>query len=94
MSTLQQELAATLFVELIDGDPTVNDATAEMLAKTAMRYAEIFQNVAAPVVGVERKGIMNNSYEPSVRGCPKCFGSGGKVGSPCKTCKGTGRVPK
>lgn len=28
------------------------------------------------------------------RGCPKCFGSGGKRSDPCSNCNGTWRVPK
>lgn len=32
--------------------------------------------------------------DAETKGCPTCFGSGGKKNAPCKRCAGTGRVAK
>gem|GEM_PF-3974884 len=30
----------------------------------------------------------------ATKGCPVCYGSGGKKRAPCQVCHGTGRVPR
>lgn len=34
-----------------------------------------------------------STAKPATVGCRACYGSGGKRSSPCKVCRGTGKIP-
>lgn len=37
--------------------------------------------------------VATQAQKKTKRGCPDCYGSGGKKIDPCKKCEGTGRIP-
>lgn len=80
--TLRDEIAKELFLEAITRRKEVllPDSVAR-IAGGSIECANIF--------------IAELKKEPSaLKGCPKCFGSGGKIVAPCKHCGGSGKVAK
>lgn len=53
---------------------------------------------AAAVVAIDQADKFMAAYsqygekQAATKGCPSCFGSGGKKNAPCRKCNGTGRV--
>ena len=85
--TKEIELAKQLFLDAVNGNMTHSATTVEMMAKRSMEYAAAFyrqlpQSDPADIV----------IFPAAMKGCPACFGSGGKVKTPCKKCGGKGRV--
>lgn len=80
--SLRNEIAKELFLESISKYSTkLPDMQVKILAEQAFKSANLFTDIQAK--------------QPSpLKGCPKCFGSGGKVADPCKNCNGTGKVAK
>ena len=58
-------------------------------ADTAIKQAEMFMSK------LNLAEARNHPFAKTValKGCPKCFGSGGKRNQPCKYCGGSGKVP-
>jgi hypothetical protein len=81
------EIARERFLELMAENPAADPQAVAIVAidqadKFAASYAQYGYKPAesGPVRAKKTKG------------CKACFGSGGKVGSPCDVCGGTGKV--
>ncbi|TDR82167.1 hypothetical protein [Paludibacterium purpuratum] len=85
MLPIAQEVAKEHYLDLIARltDPSVEQLTS--CAKRAVMAAEVLQDELA---------AMSPQYAPAkgIKGCPACFGSGGKRNKPCQVCRGTGKV--
>lgn len=57
------------------------------MAKRSLEYAEAFYS---QVPKADSADIV--TFPAATKGCPACFGSGGKVRTPCKKCSGTGKI--
>jgi DnaJ-class molecular chaperone len=81
---LHADVARELFLEYVIQQPgSVKEA-----ARAAIEGANIFIEEYAA-----RTPISATVEHARMKGCRVCFGSGGKVGKPCKACGGTGKVP-
>lgn len=78
------EIAKERFLEMMAQDPGRNAANAAALA---IAHADHFRDAYKAIAG---------DYAPAgdqkMKGCPACFGSGGKRDNRCKVCKGTGKI--
>lgn len=78
------EIAKERFLDIM---ATVNGVNVKAAAVVATSQADEFMAV------YRQYGPKDEQLAaPTKKGCPKCFGSGGKIGQPCKQCKGTGKV--
>jgi DnaJ-class molecular chaperone len=80
MTAIHAEIAKELFLDLM----TNSQADPEIAAQAAIEQADTF-------VFVYQQRAMEPDA-PKLKGCPTCFGSGGKRSAPCKQCNGTGKV--
>lgn len=80
MTTIHAEIAKELFLDLM----TNTQADPEIAAQTAIEHANTF------VFFYDQRAM--ETVAPKLKGCPACFGSGGKRGNPCRQCNGTGKV--
>lgn len=85
-STLQ--MAEKIFLDFVDGNPSLSEANYESLACKSVEVASAFY--AAVVKMAELPQSLPAALK--MKGCKACFGSGGKVGQPCKVCGGAGKV--
>ncbi|MEN6401133.1 MAG: hypothetical protein ABFD94_04255 [Armatimonadia bacterium] len=81
--TLREEIAKERFLDM-----TANGTSAEQAAVEAVDAADILIRTLANTQPVK----FNEAYRGQTKGCPACFGSGGKRRSPCQECNGTGKV--
>lgn len=83
------KLAKQLFLDAVNGNMAMPLDRVATLARSSLDYAVAFycqvpKHSADDIVTVA---------VGTVKGCPICFGSGGKVKMRCKNCHGTGKVP-
>lgn len=83
--TTHEEIAKERFLDLRAQGADKQEAFDE-----ALRDADFFTMTYASWRAAEQKKA--KAFAPKPKGCPACFGSGGKKASPCETCGGTGRV--
>ncbi len=76
-----QEIARERFLELMAAYPNGEPSQA---AVTAIEQADSF---------VAAYRALRDPTPAKLKGCKQCFGSGGKVGNPCRSCGGSGKVP-
>lgn len=86
-------LAETLFIEMVDGNPSLSDETVKSAAAAAVRYARLFNQVEVDSIP-EPWQLRAHRSSSSLVGCRVCHGSGGKRSDPCAACAGTGKVAK
>lgn len=77
------EIAKERFLEMMATHP---NGDARGTAVVAIEQADEFMNAYSAL------RIEPDSPQIKMRGCRACYGSGGKVGHPCKTCGGSGKV--
>ena len=86
MATFREQAALERFHEILADAPAnaayMPDVLKDAAARAVMQadYLILALNTTAP------------AESPKLRGCRTCFGSGGKVGRPCRECNGTGKV--
>jgi DnaJ-class molecular chaperone len=81
---LHADIARELFLEYMAQQP----GNAQEAARAAIEGADTFIEAYA-----KRGAVADEPAAPKkLKGCKACFGSGGKVGMPCKVCAGTGKV--
>lgn len=81
------EIAKERFLDLIASDRVMDK---DEMAREAIATADVFM---AEYVKHERANKQNaKATLKKIKGCPKCYGSGGSNQAPCKNCGGTGRV--
>lgn len=78
--SLRDEIAKELFLDAMGRSSRLDDSQITHLMETSINVADGF---CSKLIA-----------KAQTKGCPKCFGSGGKVAAPCKNCKGTGKVDK
>lgn len=78
---LHADIARELYLEYMVQQP----GNAREAARAAIEGADIFVEEYAARMPAEPVG-------KKLKGCRACFGSGGKIGAPCKVCKGGGKV--
>lgn len=82
---IHEEIAKERYLDMMAaGTPPADAARQAIEDATAFIYAYHTWRVA------EQKKA--KAFVAQSKGCPACFGSGGKKASPCATCGGTGRV--
>lgn len=81
--TLHQEIAKERFLDIMAS----KSVSAEAAAVVAIEQADVF------VKFYSQYGKAEPEIEKT-KGCPRCFGSGGKQNNPCNACNGTGKVKK
>lgn len=82
---LHADIARELYIEYVINQPG-NEACA---ATAAISAADIFIQEYAMRTPVMPAGDLTVKQ----KGCGACFGSGGKIGKPCRVCAGSGKVP-
>lgn len=80
--TIHEDIAKERYLDLRADGVTKHDAMTE-----AISDADFFTGTYAAWRSAEQ--VKSRQF----KGCPTCFGSGGKRTAPCDACKGTGRVP-
>jgi DnaJ-class molecular chaperone len=80
LTTIHAEIAKERFLDLLATGGMTSKAAADIATADANAFVRGYRPIAPPV------------EEERTKGCPACFGSGGKRNSPCHTCTGTGRV--
>jgi len=82
---LHADVARELFLDYVAQQPgAIREA-----ARAAIESADIFiEEYAARTPVLPASEIVKKQ-----KGCRTCFGSGGKIGQPCKVCLGTGKLP-
>lgn len=76
------ELAEQIYLDQIAGEKLM-DSQLALKASYAIAASEVFYKTWDAIESPERLKLV---------GCKACFGSGGKKTSPCKVCKGTGKI--
>lgn len=92
--TIHEDIAKERYLDMVaNGTPpaaaaqqAIEDATAFVFAYTAWVQKE--REAAADA----RSQLAAIRFSDMTRGCPSCFGSGGKRSDPCQRCNGTGRI--
>lgn len=83
---LHADIARELFLDYMTQQP----GNAQAAAEAAIAGADTFIEAYA---AREKPYMVHESQAPKkLKGCKICFGSGGKVGAPCKACNGVGKV--
>jgi hypothetical protein len=80
---LHADIARELYLEYMVQQP----GSAREAARAAIEGADIFVEEYAA-----RTPDDPASKSKKLKGCRACYGSGGKIGVPCKVCKGVGKV--
>jgi len=80
LTVIHAEIAKERFLDLMASGGITSKAAADIATTDADAFARGYRPLAQPAEGERQKG------------CPACFGSGGKRRTPCKHCAGTGRV--
>lgn len=83
--TLREEIAKERFLDMMAGSA----APAEELAGRAVDEADLLIRALHNT----KPTMPNEAFRGATKGCPSCFGSGGKRNNPCTNCGGSGRVP-
>lgn len=83
--SLHQEIAKERFLDIMAS----KSVAAEAAAVVAIEQADVF----VKFYGQYGKQELETAEEKT-KGCPRCFGSGGKRNHPCNACNGTGKVKK
>lgn len=81
------KLAETLFIDMVNGKSNMSMNEVEEIAISSFQYATMFYSKVNSVMEDEKSSTLSR-----VKGCPKCYGSGGKSNNPCKYCRGTGKI--
>jgi DnaJ-class molecular chaperone len=81
--SIRDEVAKERFLDIAYRNPTMDNAEAARLAVAS----------ADALMTELRKQANADVALPRLKGCSACYGSGGKVGRPCKVCNGSGKVP-
>jgi hypothetical protein len=80
------DIARERFLELMAENPAADPQTVAIVATSqADKFAEVYAQYGYKLVEPAPRST-------KTKGCKACFGSGGKVGSPCSVCSGTGKV--
>ena len=82
---LHADVARELFLEYMVQQP----GNAKEAALAAIEGADTFIEVYAARTPTLPFGELVKKQ----KGCGACFGSGGKIGQPCRVCGGSGKVP-
>lgn len=85
--TLHEEIAKERYLDRISGAP---DASRRHAAAAAIEDATAFVMEYSRWKAAEQA---DSKRFVKSKGCPSCFGSGGKKDAPCRQCEGSGRVP-
>jgi len=80
LTVIHAEIAKERFLDLMASGGIASKAAADIATADANAFVRGYRPLAPPAEAERQKG------------CPACFGSGGKRGTPCKQCAGTGRV--
>ncbi|HUA79386.1 MAG TPA: hypothetical protein VL997_03365 [Dyella sp.] len=80
LATIHAEIAKERFLDLMASGDIPSKAAADIATADANAFVRGYRPLAPAAEGERQKG------------CPACFGSGGKRDTPCKRCAGTGRV--
>lgn len=83
MNQDELKLAETLFIDMVNGDSKLSMNDVEEIALSAHQYASMFYSKM-------NKAVSDGPIRS--KGCPACYGSGGKISQPCKRCHGTGKI--
>ncbi len=78
-----REIAKERFLEIMAQSP---NGDASFAAVQAIEHADAFERAYLAC------GKPDCVPAKKLKGCKNCFGSGGKIGEPCKWCKGIGKV--
>jgi hypothetical protein len=79
------EIAKERFLDMMATD---RGSAIEHIAEHAINQADAFMAEYAK----HQSAPFATAMERTTKGCPKCFGSGGKISRPCKNCNGSGKV--
>lgn len=84
--SLRDEVAKELFLEFRINREFNCEQACKKAGEEADYFIEHVANSNKPAAYPE------NFKLPKTRGCPDCFGSGGKRDSKCRKCKGSGKI--
>lgn len=87
MKSITTELAETLFIDMVNGNAKLSMNEVEEMAISSLQYATMFFSKVQDSI---EKTDVPVTYK--MKGCKKCFGSGGKLDNPCRVCRGSGKV--
>lgn len=83
--TIHEEITKERYLDL-----RAQGAAKQEAFDTALNDADFFTVTYAAWRSAEQKAA--KAHISQSKGCPDCFGSGGKKADPCKTCGGSGRI--
>lgn len=85
--TIHEEIAKERYLDRLANSPSTNRAAAAAAAiEDATAFVLEYSSWKASEQAASRE------FSPATKGCPACFGSGGKKAAPCEVCGGTGRI--
>jgi DnaJ-class molecular chaperone len=80
LTAIHAEIAKERFLDLMSSGGLTSKAAVDIATADANAFVRGYRPIAPA------------TEEAAQKGCPACFGSGGKRTDPCKRCDGTGRV--
>ena len=83
--TTHEEIARERYLDML-----ANGTPPQAAVEQAIDEATVFVLKYSAWAHEER--IASRGFR-KLKGCPACFGSGGKRDAPCRACGGTGKVP-